>query len=168
MKIAVEEWELYNNGILLCKWFDLEDVELETIEAYVRNVKKEHNLNCDDLELFVADVEDDELNIIKGDESLNYAYEIQEHINNIEECDLPKIAFLTDIQGYSIEDAIEKVEDCEYYEDMTMEELAEEFINEGLFGEIPEKLTRYIDYEAVARDIALDYTEYNGDIFRCN
>lgn len=41
----------------------------------------------------------------------------------------------------------------------SMEELAEDFVSEGLFGEIPENLQFYIDYEAIARDLACDYTE---------
>ena len=39
MRIAVEEWELYNNGILLCKWFDTEIDSIESIEKYVAKVK---------------------------------------------------------------------------------------------------------------------------------
>ena len=39
MKIAIEEWELYNNGILLCKWFDTEIDTIEEIEKYVSKVK---------------------------------------------------------------------------------------------------------------------------------
>ena len=40
-----------------------------------------------------------------------------------------------------------------------MKELAEQFVDEGLYGEIPEKLQFYIDHEAIARDLSVDYSE---------
>jgi len=45
-----------------------------------------------------------------------------------------------------------------YYLD-TLKDLAEEFVYEGYFGEIPERLHIYIDLEAIARDLAVEYTE---------
>ncbi|MFV0552106.1 MAG: antirestriction protein ArdA [Anaerorhabdus sp.] len=52
-----------------------------------------------------------------------------------------------------------------------MRYLAMRFVDDGLFGEIPEELRFYIDYEAIARDLAVDYseTEIAGTrlIYRC-
>ncbi|GIT93140.1 hypothetical protein JANAI62_35760 [Jannaschia pagri] len=47
--------------------------------------------------------------------------------------------------------------DIHYVE--SMRELAEQFVDEGLFGDIPEHLANYIDLDAIARDLAFDYTE---------
>ena len=33
------------------------------------------------------------------------------------------------------------------------------FVDDGLFGDIPEHLATYIDYDAIARDLAMDYAE---------
>ncbi|MCE8001177.1 MAG: antirestriction protein ArdA [Rhodobiaceae bacterium] len=41
----------------------------------------------------------------------------------------------------------------------TMRELAEQFVDEGLFGDIPENLQFYVDYDAIARDLAVEYSE---------
>ncbi|WP_299845271.1 antirestriction protein ArdA [uncultured Roseovarius sp.] len=41
----------------------------------------------------------------------------------------------------------------------SMRELAEQFVEEGLFGDIPGHLSIYIDVDAIARDLAFDYTE---------
>jgi len=41
----------------------------------------------------------------------------------------------------------------------TMRDLAEQFVDEGLFGEVPSRFQFYIDYDAIARDLAVDYTE---------
>lgn len=49
--------------------------------------------------------------------------------------------------------------DIEIYELDTMRELAEQFVDEGLFGEIPDRLAFYLDYDAIARDLAMDYCE---------
>ncbi|MGH1417100.1 MAG: antirestriction protein ArdA [Pelagimonas sp.] len=41
----------------------------------------------------------------------------------------------------------------------SLRELAEQFVEEGLFGDVPERLQFYIDYDAIARDLACDYSE---------
>ncbi len=40
-----------------------------------------------------------------------------------------------------------------------MKDLAEHFIEEGLYGPIPEALQYYIDTDAIARDLSVDYSE---------
>ncbi|MEZ5814392.1 MAG: antirestriction protein ArdA [Alphaproteobacteria bacterium] len=61
--------------------------------------------------------------------------------------------------------------DIDIYEVDSMRELAEQFVEEGLYGEIPEHLQPYIDYDAIARDLSMDYSEtvINGAaiIYRC-
>lgn len=49
--------------------------------------------------------------------------------------------------------------DIDLYEQDTLRDLAEQFIEEGLFGEIPENIRFYLDYDAIARDLGMDYTE---------
>lgn len=62
--------------------------------------------------------------------------------------------------------------DIEIYEMDSLKELAEQFVEEGLFGEIPNNLQFYIDYEAIARDLAMDYGQARIDgtniIYRCS
>jgi len=41
----------------------------------------------------------------------------------------------------------------------SLKELAEQFVDEGLYGEIPQSLQYYIDTTAMARDLAVDYSE---------
>ena len=61
--------------------------------------------------------------------------------------------------------------DVDLYAAETMKELAAQFIDEGLFGEVPKPLEFYIDYEAIARDLGVDYSEtvIGGQtlIYRC-
>jgi Antirestriction protein (ArdA) len=49
--------------------------------------------------------------------------------------------------------------DIDIYEGMTMRDLAIEFIEEGLLGPIPAAIENYIDYDALARDLSMDYAE---------
>lgn len=62
--------------------------------------------------------------------------------------------------------------DIQIYHAETMRDLAEQFVDEGLFGDIPEYIAPYVDYHAIARDLAMDYTAttINGDrlIYRCD
>ncbi|WP_416899500.1 MAG: antirestriction protein ArdA [Minwuia sp.] len=51
--------------------------------------------------------------------------------------------------------------DIDLYEIDTMRELAEQFVEDGLFGDIPEHLANYIDLDAIARDLSVDYAETN-------
>lgn len=53
----------------------------------------------------------------------------------------------------------------------SLKELAEQFVDEGLFGDIPERLQPYLDFDLIARDLGMDYSEttVNGTnlIYRC-
>lgn len=60
----------------------------------------------------------------------------------------------------------------EIYAVESLRELAEQFVDDGLYGEIPESLQFYIDYDAVARDLAMEYSETTiaGEtyVYRCS
>ncbi len=49
--------------------------------------------------------------------------------------------------------------DITIYEVDSLKELAYQFVDEGLFGEIPANIACYINYDAMARDLGCDYTE---------
>ncbi len=75
--------------------------------------------------------------------------------------------------GYSFDSASVGPDDfdVDLYEVDSLRDLAEQFVDDGLYGEIPAHLAHYIDYEAIARDLALDYsaTEIAGErlIYAC-
>jgi len=62
--------------------------------------------------------------------------------------------------------------EVDIYEVDSLRELAAQFVNEGLFGKIPEHLQYYLDYDAMARDLAMDYAEIviagNRFVYRCS
>lgn len=61
--------------------------------------------------------------------------------------------------------------EVDLYECDSLRDLAVQFVDEGLFGEIPERLQYYLDFDAIARDLAMDYAETVIDdaryIYRC-
>jgi len=61
--------------------------------------------------------------------------------------------------------------EIELYELNSMKELAEQFVEEGVFGEIPENIRHYLDMDAIAYDLSMDYGEmqlFNKHyIYRC-
>ena len=61
--------------------------------------------------------------------------------------------------------------DIDIYELDSLRDLVEQFIEEGLFGNIPENIRYYLDLDAIARDLAMDYSETTiagkNYIFRC-
>ncbi len=68
---------------------------------------------------------------------------------------------------YDLENALIMLDNREYqfYPDMTLKDVAEELVSEGMFGEVPEPLMFYIDYEAIARDLGFSgYTELDDGV----
>ena len=49
--------------------------------------------------------------------------------------------------------------DIDLYEIDSLKDLAEQFVEEGLFGDIPERIACYLDYDLIARELGCDYTE---------
>ena len=62
--------------------------------------------------------------------------------------------------------------DIECYALDSLNELAEQFIDEGLYGEIPQNIRFYLDIDSMARDLGIDYSEIqlNGTnyVYRCH
>ena len=63
--------------------------------------------------------------------------------------------------GYSFDpETVEPYDfDVDLYQVDNLVELAEQFVEEGLYGEIPESLRFYIDYVGIGRDLSADYGE---------
>jgi len=160
MRVAVEEWELYNNGVLLCEWFDLAEITEDEITTYVLLIKAKHNLNTEDLELFVADVEDDKLNQLSGDESLCRAYEVQEQIESIDSENFEAIQLMLDAGVVNnLAAALEHVDDCICTGETKMEDVAYNYVEESaLLDAIPDSLQGYFDYVSLGRDMELNST----------
>jgi len=76
--------------------------------------------------------------------------------------------------GYSFDLTSGDPDDFEVdlYEIDNLRDLAEQFVDEGLFGDIPEPIRNYLDYDAIARDLRMDYSETRiagtNLVYRCS
>lgn len=96
-----------------------------------------------------------------------------EAVENWDEEDKIKVIIAVGECGYLFNWCKDDPGDFDVYfcEADSLRELAEQFVEEGLYGEIPERLQYYIDYDAIARDLAVDYGEVRiagrNLIYRC-
>jgi len=165
LSIAIEDWGLYNNGILACKWWEY-DIDINEVREYYMNLRKKYNIEpYYDLELFCADWENDFLNQVSENANIQKVFNIYNKLD-IDNIDLDALEFLTSYQNINIEEALENLEDIEVYEVSSFSALAEQFVDDGLFGDVPSNLINYLDYDAIGRDLSFDYTEYKGKIYR--
>lgn len=147
----------YNEGNLIGDWFDLFEATDEEIAAVIGN----------DCEYIILDFEAPDF--FKIHEFSNIQ-NLRNQAKAIEEID-PEIMEAFIYHGYTIEEAIEKIENDEYtiYEDCEdMEDVAYQIVKEnGLLDGVPELAQRYFDYEAFGRDLDLEgyfYKISNGYI----
>lgn len=62
--------------------------------------------------------------------------------------------------GYNIDrDTKPESFDIDIYEVATLEELAYQCIDEGIFGEISENIRFYLDMDLITRELSMDYSE---------
>jgi len=61
--------------------------------------------------------------------------------------------------------------DIDLYEVDSLKDLAYQFVDDGLFGDIPERIAHYLDYDAIAYDLGMDYAELSiggaNYVYRC-
>jgi len=62
--------------------------------------------------------------------------------------------------------------DIDLYECDSLRALAIQFVEEGLFGDIPDRIQCYVDYDSIARDLSMDYSEITINatryVYRCS
>ena len=174
MEIYITDLEAYNNGYLIGSWYTLPMSQDELAKA-IEDVLCQGAEACEDdechEEYFITDYEspitiDEYDNIYK----LN---ELSEILENLNEQDILKLQLLSH-EGYDEREVLltgidtYEVDIYDYSEDTSFtdvyELLAYDLVQEGCFGEIPQHLENYIDYEAIGRDLSYDYTEFEPNI----
>jgi antirestriction protein len=76
-------------------------------------------------------------------------------------------------EGTAFDTAEDEIDllNVEIYGVESLRELAAQFAEDGFYGEIPEALAAYIDHEAMARDLGMEFTEIEiaGErlVYRC-
>ena len=97
---------------------------------------------------------------VKGEYNLKAFFMVA---NTWEDCDkIPLIiAYEENItsEPFNEEVTSDMFQDIDIYYDMSFEDLAWEFIESGVFGDIPDHLENYLDIQLMARDLSFDYNE---------
>jgi len=119
---------------------------MNKIEKFLNNINIDINKLPEDWKEYLFNLTDEQI------EDLKLVIQYKD--------DLYKLLYLTCELGYEFEDAINRIDDVEFYQDMRVEEVAEELVEEGVLGEISDFLKFYIDYKRLARDLEIDGYNY--------
>lgn len=166
-KIALTNLGKYNEGELVFTWLSVPFTS-EELEKAFDEIEVAPNTEYE--EYFISDYETD----IKGleiheYENLDNLNDLLERIESLDAYEVEVLEAIIEASGESLENALETLEKSNYiyYSDIdSYEELAEQFVEEGLFGKIPSLLKSYIDYEKFGRDLKYDYVETSKGFIR--
>ena len=171
-KLFITTYNLYNSGLQFAsensgKWYDVSDYTWFEICETLTNCEKELNIyNGSDIEPMATDYEDIPEKLYSESISEKLFTTIQE-FSNLDDDKKGIVQLLLD-DGHcdNFQAAMGNVDNVVIYYCDTFEKLAEQFVDDGLYGDIPNSLKNYIDYEKIGRDLSYDdYTigELNGE-----
>ncbi len=149
--------------------------DAETYLARVNTVTNEFGDAVEEFELQFIDGEDIDSELAKAlGLYQNTILKFMDCIEGWEDDQKLKVVMAVGECGYQFDYETSDPDDFDLniYQDISMRQLAEQFVDEGLFGDIADTIITYIDYDAIARDLAIDYTETTiaGQryIYRCS
>ena len=97
---------------------------------------------------------------------LQKLWEFHNSISLMDTQDVEKIYYLLWEHPYDFDNALLNYKNVTIYYNTTLLELAQEFIQDHMFGEITESLRSHIDYDSVANDLHHNgYIQYRGHVF---
>lgn len=92
-----------------------------------------------------------------------------DRFKQLSEYDQSKLLYLTIfhyVNNETFAELLERSADLEFYPQVSLEELAFELLEEGVFGEIDSNLWSYINYEKLAMDMQINgYVETRIGVF---
>lgn len=159
LKIYVNTWGNYNeNGAEGGEWIHL-PTDHDDLMNNLRRIA--NRMQDEDLEWFVNDYEwknGRDFGKIEENTNIFHLNEIAEELEALDNWDLDKLEAIIEANTDDLEIAMEQLDNAIYYDGMTLEEVAEQIVDECY--DLPEIALRYFDYEAFARDLRFDgYTE---------
>ena len=145
VRIYLTNLPRYNSGELKGKWVDLPCDDLGAELKEVLGNDEEHFITDYEAPFTIHEYD----NIWELNEFARQLQELDEH-------EQEKVTFLLDTICLDRKEAIEHHEDVTFYAGMNLEEVAEELVEEGCFGNIADNIKCYFDYEKLARDLGMD------------
>lgn len=160
LRIFLTNLGKYNEGKLIGEWVELPcaDDELEAVKQRI-GISNEPDENGNYYEeWFITDYETDIHGLKVGEyDDLDELNELAETLDNLDEYEREIVEAMIS-EGYSLDDALDRKDDCIiYYNCEDMEDVAREYAEEtGLLDSIPENLQSYFDFEAYGRDMSFE------------
>lgn len=165
ISVFLNTWGNYNeNGADGGFWVELPCNLDEVLERLAASTGED----VDEMEVFINDFETEISGLeISENTDISDLNDIAEQLESLDKYDLEKLEAILEADGGSLENALDNIDDYIYYSNMSLEDVASEMIDEGVFGDIPDSIINYIDTSAIARDLGYDgYTETeNGVIY---
>ena len=159
MQIFITDLAAYNGGALIGEWVSLPMDEQE-LNTKIKMILDEGAAALNEgyhEEVFITDYECDFLDINEYD-SIEELNRIADAAQSLNERELKAVRFLMDnhlVNGF--EEALDKYEDVIIHEDMSMEDIAYEYVNECYnLEDMPSLIANNIDYEKIAREFEID------------
>ena len=153
LNIFITNLGKYTEGTLQGEWVNLPATETELEEVYKRiGINEEYE------EMFITDYETDIDGLSVGEyDSISDLNELAETWESMEEYEREIVEAMIS-EGYDLEEALEKKDNCMiYYDCYDMEDVAREYVEEtGLLHNVPEILQNYFDFEAYGRDMSYE------------
>lgn len=135
----------------------------DSVEEYEKRVKdhrNEYGQRVEEYEIQFIDGEriDSELANAFGLNQSNFST-FFEVVEDWEDCEKVRLIIANGECGHDFDTSARGIHrlEIDIYEVESLKELAKRFVDEGLFGEVPKAFENYINYEAIARDLSVEY-----------
>ena len=163
MNIYLTNLGKYNEGFLIGEWVSLpiSNEDLKNVLKRIKiSIKPDANGNYYE-EYFITDWECDYYNIGEY-ENIDTLNEIASQVESLEDNEKEIAKALMSECGYTLNEAMEKVESGNYtiyYDCENMIDVAYQVVEEcDYLRNVPKNVARYFDYEAFARDLSIEGT----------
>ncbi len=173
MRVFITDLAAYNQAYLIGRWVELPMTNTE-LQGTIQEIFKNGEEVCKDgdihQEYFLTDWEDTDLFQVGEYTNVDELNKEVARFNelNLDDSSKKCVSFLMSENIVSnLDEALEKYEDCQIYQDMSFLDLAYEIVDEqGMLDGLSQFISNYFDYEKFASDLELDnYTAIDGDIF---
>ena len=159
--VFVENGSVYRDGGMLGVWFNLPMTDDELESKFAEIGIAYHDDLVLNKDYVITDFENDVEYEVGDYEPIGLLNDLASRLENVQ-C-MEWLTAYMDETGESLDEAIEHYEDSVWYDGMTLEEVAEEFVDET--EDLSDFAKRYFDYEAFAHDLSIDgYVEYDGGV----
>ena len=155
IRVWVGDLHEYNCGRLVGGWVDVEPGMDDEEAREALDIPEEHEIAIFDYECDIPYYKPDEY------EQIEHLAEIVDAWDRLDDDEQTAVSALM-YNGDDIDHAFDYAGDCIVWSGMSMRDIAEDYA-ENLLEGVPDEVARYFDYDAYARDLAIDGTFIEAD-----